>query len=774
MVWALLACVPVQAEPRFRVLTAEPGVQSLTFADLETAGWTGGPLATAGLTLSNRGERQPLWPVDGGDGTFGPGDRLEFVAEHLEGAESWEHPYSPFNVYWLTVADDTEHAERVPAPPTPAGRATTTAWRRAHFEKQELLARLDSRALGDEVEPELWFWLKLTHIDKEPVTVVLDLDGLDPTSAGEAEVTVRLRALSWRRPEDREADGLTDHALDLSIDGRTIDRATWNGRRIHDVRFSVPVATLHGGENELQLRIPRRSPSAQGDPIVDVVMLDWVEVRYPHDLVLGEEQLAVEGPGGFEGDLRVTTSARALTAAFDDLGRRLVPTPGDGSSALVQVSGATRVWLLPAGAEHRPRVVLDRPSDWAGDDHGADYLIVSHASLLDAIEPLAQLHRARGLRVAVVDVQDLYDEFNDGIEHPVAIRRFVDHAFHDWQRPAPRYVLLVGDASWDRRLRAPDDADYANWADRQLLGRADFPAKEYTPYRDSVSHALLPTWTFHSFDGHSATDNWFVAVDGDDFYPDLAIGRFPFATPEEVAGVVEKSIRYANAPRGADWQRRTLWVTNEYPLFQERADRVAAAIGARGFEVSKIYPQPDAPTEADYQQQLVDAFDRGQYLVYFNGHGGRFIWRTAAPTLSRHNPDLFTLEHLDALRPNTALPVVLSLACHTGPFDHPRADSIAEKLLRLPQSGAIAVVSASWRTRVADPLALAFAEAFTSPGTIGDAFLAAKRRLSNDYQVSSYNLFGDPALPLDLPAGIEPPALQVETADAGRKRRSER
>ena len=55
------------------------------------------------------------------------------------------------------------------------------------------------------------------------------------------------------------------------------------------------------------------------------------------------------------------------------------------------------------------------------------------------------------------------------------------------------------------------------------------------------------------------------------------------------------------------------------------------------------------------------------------------------------------MKHLDTLADNDRLPVVLSLTCYSAPFDHPTADSIGEKFLRIPERGAIAVFAASWR-----------------------------------------------------------------------------
>jgi len=62
---------------------------------------------------------------------------------------------------------------------------------------------------------------------------------------------------------------------------------------------------------------------------------------------------------------------------------------------------------------------------------------------------LANYRQDQGLRTSVVDVQDLYDEFNYGIANPSAIRDFLALAYSTWQAPAPTYVVLFGDGNFD-------------------------------------------------------------------------------------------------------------------------------------------------------------------------------------------------------------------------------------------------------------------------------------------------------------------------------------
>ena len=52
------------------------------------------------------------------------------------------------------------------------------------------------------------------------------------------------------------------------------------------------------------------------------------------------------------------------------------------------------------------------------------------------------------LSTVVIDINDLYNEFNFGIYHPIAIKNFLRYAFQNWDT-TPAYTLLVGDGHWN-------------------------------------------------------------------------------------------------------------------------------------------------------------------------------------------------------------------------------------------------------------------------------------------------------------------------------------
>lgn len=742
----------------FRLYTEQAGVYQVGYDELAALGLQGTP-ASDSLAVWNQGEPVPVWIEDGGDGVFGPGDFFELVGERLAGKQAYFHPYSKYNVYQLrfdraagTGADGFRMHARAAATAAPRRPdAAKPSERTLHFEQDHLLIRLDGRKVAEEGEPDLWFWQKLTYLDREPFAVPVDLPSLARRAGGQVRVRAQFRGLSEqvrRRGAAREPVEGTDHAVALYLGDRLLGTSEWDGKELHTVELPpLDAASVDSGQR-LSVRVPTRTLDSASDPIVDIVMVNWLEVSYPFAGLVGEEPVEVRVPAAAPGE-RVTAESYRPLVAYGNSGSR-VPVPVE-AGGFEPPAGETRWWLAAAEQRaHVARIEADAPSDLRATGHQADYLVITHPRLRAAIEPLVAYHRASGLKVELVEIQDVYDEFNHGILDPHAIHDFISYAYHSWQPPAPRYVLLVGDASWDTKNEIVDDANYANWSDRGLEDGDRFrPKQGLPPAGSSNDRNLIPTWSYHTWQGHAASDNYFVSVDGDDIYPDLAIGRLPVTQPEDVTAIVDKTLAYMREPEVGPWRRHALWITNESIAYQRRSDRFAKLLGDEGFDSTKVYPRPEEADNSQHQQELLDAFAEGQLLVHFVGHGGRLIWRTGPPDL-RKNHDLFTLEHLDQLEPTRRLPVVLSMTCHSGPFDHPSADSIGEKFIRLKGRGAIAVVAASWRNSPAPNLSEALVREMSHPGRIGDAFREAKQG-QREMLVELYNLFGDPAVPLAAP-----------------------
>jgi len=781
------ATPPIPAAPEasaFKIFLSEPGVYRVSYEDLVKAGLGSRPESEL-MGLSNRGRPVPIWIDDAGDGEFGPGDHLEFIGDRLAGEVTYYNEHSNLNVYRLRLDAGSDGVARarmsLPVGGAPRHAALVALAARQHFEHDSILLRFP----GQEAKPqELWFWAKLTQQDAKPFTQEVDLSDLetqdlDPAHPEPVRVTVEIRG--WSQPA-RKAPLLADHSVEIWFAGKNVATKTWNNPEgMQRVTAEIPAASIGPGKTAIEVRVPERPNAETGESLIDVSVLNSIEVAYPRSRKIGADV-----PVRLEVDESAAVATFSAPAGkpftlYGEAGSRIPSTsvariaePNGRESVVFLLPHPEKVlWATPASGLAAPLAIeRDKPSAWAKFAEPADYLIIAHPRLLSAIEPLAELHRRHGLKVVVVDVEDLYDEWNGGILDPRAIKDFLRHAWRDFPKPAPRFVLLVGDASWDpKNLHSSAELESEEFVDSAYNPGhgTEFAKIISTPYseRGALEHRnLLPTWNYGTFDGHAAGDNWFVDVEDDDLKPEMAIGRLPVVEPEEVKAIVEKTVAYLERPELGPWRRDVLWVTNEEPVMQGWSDEMARDLAPRGFSARKIYPQPQVegtpPAEAD-QKHLVEALSQGEVLVHFIGHGGRFIWRTGPPDWTKHR-DLFNLSDLDLLPESRRLPVILSMTCYSAPFDHPTADSIGEKFLRLPKKGAIAVIAASWRNSPYKQMSETLVKNLLAPGaTLGEALARTKRECHDDEFIKQYNLLGDPALPLSIP---EPLVLAATTAPA--------
>lgn len=759
----------------FTALIDRAGIHQLSYEELQAAAAAEeppvslAPLRSGNLHLTHFGKTVPIWVADGGDGLFGPGDHIELLGEPPRGHRSTFDEAVRFSAYRLSACDVAPTGARRQAAKLPAVLPPESDLLRVkdHLEQDRLLLRFNQQGLAAD-PPELWYWAKLTQIDPAPFKLPIDLRSFMP-NRGPLHLKLDLRGWSYGAGARVKQ---ADHQLELSWNGEKIGTFESNGQeRLRIELPPIPSEKVQRGLNFLTFRIPQRQGS-DGHPIIDVLMLNWIELEFPRRRHLqdGQQHIALDERQE-TATLVFRTDEDGSLLFFDESGLRW-----DASSYKREktADGVRYELAVPAGVRELhavnetskvdglrrvAAVEVDLPSQLGAADNKADYLMIVHPSLRQTLEPLAELHRRRGLDVEVVDVRDIYEEFSHGQRRPEAIRDFIAHAVKTWQDPKPRWVLLVGDASWDSRNEQAADENYADWT-YQPGELQQFVKNGSTPYADAgqKSRDLIPAWTWEMQQGHAASDNFYVSIEGDDILPDLAIGRLPIVDKAELRGIIAKIEKYvANLSSGEihEWQKRTLFITNHEVHFQRASDRLATVLEAKGLTTTKVYPESSEPSNAASVEALKKAFNDGQLVVHFIGHGGRYIWRTGPDDLKRNN-DLFTLDDLDKLTPTDGLPFVLSLTCYSAPFDHPTADSIGEKLLRIEDKGAIAVLAAAWRNVPSTTFSRKILEELRAGRTIGEAVMAGKRREGVDQDsIRQYNLLGDPALPIALPAAEE-------------------
>lgn len=746
----LAAASTTNAAPlQLDMLVTRDAVYRVTYEELTEHGMK--PTQARRLALSNRGLDVPFWVEGDDEGRFGPGSSLVFVGEHLRGATSRFDPHSSQNVYRLRVEPRWPWSRRSgvagrdlqpasdPVGSTPARVVRT-------LEQDRVRVRFNPERV--EEDAEIWYWQRLSVLDPEPFTLPIDLGRLNVVAKAPVSLRINLRGWSF----SHALSALPDHRAEVLFNGTIVASAEWNGQS--DVTLEtgrLPQTVLSDGENKLQVRVPSRRDSS-GNAVVDVALLNWIEIEHAFDGQIESGQLAMHA--GADGVIRFAAPTTTPVAIYSPLGERLrVPEGTTSIAAGFADPGDASLTLLAGEPSPVDAIRIDVDSSLRDSRHQADYLMISHGSLLEATRPLADFHRDRGLAVELIDVQDIYDEFSDGVLSPEAIREFIAHAHEHWQAPKPRFVLLVGDASWENHGESLDDSNYADWTYQPSEGVGDrFIKNASTAYADTkVSRNLVPTLQAPTYEGQAASDSELVNISGDDWQPDLAIGRLPVVEPGEVSAIVEKLIGYQTRTPVGPWRRSMLWIANEEPHMQNLTNHVALGAAQHGMRPTKVYPDAISADNSAYQAQLLEEFERGSLLVHFFGHGGRYIWRTGPPD-PRKNHDLFTLDHLDQLATTDRLPLILSMTCYSAPFDHPTADSIGEKFLRTESRGAVGVLAASWRNMPTQ----AFSEALVQnlikrDVTVGEAILTAKHQTGDRILVQTYNYLGDPATRLNVP-----------------------
>ena len=354
----------------------------------------------------------------------------------------------------------------------------------------------------------------------------------------------------------------------------------------------------------------------------------------------------------------------------------------------------------------------------------ADYVLVAPKAFLDAAQPLLDRRQSQGLTTFAASLEEIASSFGGGQPSAQAIRDFLSFAYHQWRRPSPRYVLLLGDANHDpRRFN---------------------PASQPSPMPFLLQRTSY-IWT--------ASDPALAALNGDDLLPDLAIGRLPATTLEQAQTMVAKILDWE--AQGQNLDGNAALVADNPDLagdFEADARDIESSFLA-GRDTTQIF-LGQLPNRDVARAQILDAFNQGLSLISYVGHGGGAVW-AGENILNSSDPA--------SLLAQPRQPFMLTMNCLNGYFIAPFYESLAEGFLKAQGKGTIAAFSPSGLS-LDGPAHLyhrAVMQEITSGRhqRIGDAILAAQKTYAQTGAfpelLSLYHLFGDPAMkvrPLDARA----------------------
>ncbi len=801
--------------PWFRIEVASHGVYAIEGADLQAAGL--GDLSQivpeklrlftgSGLSLPEDASVAdvPAWlneiaiHLDGmNDGRFEPQDKILFRGL---GPDGWygefgqpDHAYeryrtdefSSVNTYWLSWGDFTGEALRwtesaglpVPDPILTEARA------RIHYERNQIWDPTPSEmSTGSAPYPsnlpawERWYWLQVIATSRETRSRI-DFTVPDPVSGSTGRFLARVWGASWDF-----STTFRDHYARLIIGSDSVE-VSWDDKVHRDlVLQDLP---LEGEEHELILTAPYKSDPNPNVFRQDRWYLAWFEVDYQRKLVARGDSLDfVVDPGSSRRGFAVSGISDTAATAILDVTDPLMPRPiapawereGNFHRAIFGVdplaSAERRIAVVNLDAARTPRITIDAPppAGYLRDRRDAvDYILITHASYGEAAEILASWRRehsgeGNGFRVAIVDVQDIYDEFSAGRLDPTAIRNFLRVAFEQWNggdpSAAPAYVLLLGDTTFDFRDRLKQGA----WV----------TVPTYEGFYDA---SLMRTVYSPQF----ASDDWFVLYDPfPDPSLDMAIGRLPADTPARALAMVEKVRNYESTQDTGSWRQRATLVADDvcqglrcdYPLMfthTRQTEALADDVLPVGLERDRVYLY-EYGNECIYDRKPVAAaalrksIDDGTLIVNYTGHGSEV---QLADEKILEPSGVASMTNADRLF------FFLTASCSVGKFDF-AGEGLSEALVRRPGGGAIAALSAT---------AVAYSPSnaelnrqfflgtfpdrdFARSRPLGEALVRAKIVMGAFSALNNrrYPLLGDPAVRLSAtPSSIR---MQVETVRA--------
>lgn len=338
--------------------------------------------------------------------------------------------------------------------------------------------------------------------------------------------------------------------------------------------------------------------------------------------------------------------------------------------------------------------------------NGADLVIISYKDFMSEAQTWANYRMAQGVSVKLIEVSEIYDEFNYGALSSNSIKSFLNYAYSNWQNP-PEYVMLVGDGSWDSR-------------NYEGLGFFNFipPRIVSTVFTDTASDEALA-----DFNG--------------DGLAEMAIGRIAARTPAHVTTVFNKVVAW-EAQTGDPLQRGAIFAydnNNGYPFDQ-------MSINLR----NKLPSVPSTMVhrgEPGAQANLIAAMNTGKYIVNYSGHGSAGSWNADFFTV-------FTVNHANMTDHNPAIYTMLT--CLNGYFHWLYNPSLAEVLTHAANRGSVTSWASSGKTTpdIQEVMALRFYEKVGEGNLsrMGDLVRDAKSSLVSygaDVRLS-WVLIGDPML----------------------------
>ena len=364
------------------------------------------------------------------------------------------------------------------------------------------------------------------------------------------------------------------------------------------------------------------------------------------------------------------------------------------------------------------------------------YLIIARQGLVDQgyVDVFAEFKKTQGFDVRVVALTD----------SELAVSTVQDYIFQYYNDdPMLEYILLIGDVD----------------------GFSEIPSYYYGPEND-------------------VTDQKYTHLSGDDFIPDVFIGRISVDSAYELAVIMLKTIAYARDPfaYNQDWLDKALIVAGNYsntppiPITPKWTSYwLREELINYGYDSVDTVFYPPIQQGATY---ITEVIDNGVGIVNYRGWGDANGW---------HYPE-FHVEDVQNLNNGWMTPVFMSYVCNSNDFANNVDPCFSEAILRsgstINPKGGVAFIGPSdlhTSTKYNNVINASMYDAMINYGVVelGPALMAGQSGLvkefpnqnepgeAQEFYFHVYNILGDPSLQvyLDTPDIFSFTSNSVSSAD---------
>jgi hypothetical protein len=303
---------------------------------------------------------------------------------------------------------------------------------------------------------------------------------------------------------------------------------------------------------------------------------------------------------------------------------------------------------------------------------GCDLLIITHPDFRSEVEDFSNWKHAKGYMTTVVDTDETGTTASD-------IGDYIQNAYDSWD-PRPSYVLFIGD----------------------------------------IQYVTTNYLYIHPYSGgYTASDLWYVTVDGSDYYPDIFMGRVPADSTSDIETFKTKVFGYEKTPPSLESFYENVDVAayfqdyNPEDGYEDRrfvrtSEEIRDYLLGLNYDVLRIYCTPAYVNPTHYNNgyygngeplppdllrptfawdgdamDIINSVNDGVLILNHRDHGAVDYW----------GDPYFDMGHINSLSNGELLPIVFSINCQTGWYDD--GECFCEAFIEKTSGGAVGIFGAT-------------------------------------------------------------------------------